>query len=92
MSHGEAGQRKELLVLDGEWRELPGERIPLDVGPRHFEVDGASAPAPSNIRAGDRFFARARVGLRPEQRAAQYIDRRNFLIMQPAYPVHINLI
>lgn len=71
MSHGEAGQRKELLVLDGEWRELPGERIPLDVGPRHFEVDGASAPAPSNIRAGDRFFARARVGLRPEQRAAQ---------------------
>lgn len=79
-------------MLDGEWREVPGDRIPLDVGPRHFEVNGATAPAPSDIRAGDRCFARASVVHALNNELHDIHDRRNFLIMQPAYPVYINLI
>lgn len=41
VSWGEAGQRKELLVLDDDW--AVAERIPLDLGPRHFRVGDEGA-------------------------------------------------
>ena len=43
VSWGEAGQHKELLVLDHHWAVV--ERIPLDLGPRHFRVGDQAAAA-----------------------------------------------
>lgn len=52
VSRSEAGQQKALLVLDTEWREL--ERIPLDLGARHFSLASAVPEVPYDLRAGDR--------------------------------------
>ena len=52
VSRSEAGQQKALLVLDTDWREL--ERIPLDLGARHFSLASAVPEVPSDLRAGDR--------------------------------------
>ena len=52
MSRGEAGQQKHLLVLDSNWQEL--ERIPLDLGPRHFALTSASPALPADLRPGDK--------------------------------------
>ena len=52
MSRSEAGQSKELLVLDADFAVV--EHIPLDLGPRHFLLEAAGEPLPPNLRAGDR--------------------------------------
>ena len=52
VSRSEAGQQKELLVLDSNWQEL--ERIPLDVGPRHFALSSATPALPADLRPGDK--------------------------------------
>ena len=52
---GEAGQRKELLVLDAHWAVV--ERVPLDVGPRHFRVGDEE---PSQLRWASWVTLRAR--------------------------------
>lgn len=52
VSRGEAGQQKHLLVLDSNWHEL--ERIPLDLGPRHFALTSASPALPADLRPGDK--------------------------------------
>ena len=53
MSRGEAEQEKALLVLEaGSWKEV--ERIPLDLGPRHFSATAAGAQPPATLRPGDK--------------------------------------
>ena len=52
MSMSEAGQRKALLVLDADWREV--ERLPLDVGPRFHALSSAAPALPPGLRQGDR--------------------------------------
>ncbi|KAL0033719.1 hypothetical protein WJX77_002381 [Trebouxia sp. C0004] len=52
VSRSEAGQQKELLVLDSNWQEL--ERIPLDIGPRHFALSSATPALPADLRPGDK--------------------------------------
>ncbi|KAL3150757.1 hypothetical protein ABBQ32_000532 [Trebouxia sp. C0010 RCD-2024] len=52
VSRSEAGQQKHLLVLDSDWQEL--ERIPLDLGPRHFALTSASPALPADLRPGDK--------------------------------------
>ncbi len=52
VSRSEAGQQKELLVLDSNWQEL--ERIPLDLGPRHFALTSVSPVLPADLRPGDK--------------------------------------
>ncbi|KAL3137671.1 hypothetical protein ABBQ38_004946 [Trebouxia sp. C0009 RCD-2024] len=52
VSRSEAGQQKHLLVLDSNWQEL--ERIPLDLGPRHFALTSASPALPADLRPGDK--------------------------------------
>lgn len=70
VSRAEAGQRKALVVLQGlpdsspspslsaeieprhDWSELT--RVPLDVGPRHFDLRGLEPEAPEGLRPGDR--------------------------------------
>jgi len=52
VSMSEAGQTKRLLVLDGEWGQLA--QLPLDIGPRHFQLEGAEAAPPPSLRPGDR--------------------------------------
>lgn len=54
VSRSEAGQHKALLVLDHTWREVPGERIPLTIGPRHYSAVGAGSPALAGLKPGDR--------------------------------------
>lgn len=53
MSRSEAGQSKALVVLDREWQEL--ERIPLDLGPRHFNLTDAQPVLPPDLRPGDKY-------------------------------------
>ena len=52
MSRSESGQQKALLLLDAAWQEV--ERIPLDVGARHFSLASAAPTLPAGLRAGDR--------------------------------------
>jgi hypothetical protein len=53
VSRGEAEQEKALLVLEtGSWKEV--ERIPLDLGPRHFSATAAGAEPPAALRPGDK--------------------------------------
>ena len=59
MSRGEGGQRKHLLVLDDQFRQV--DAVQLDIGPRHFARDmlsaaagGAPAALPADLRRGDR--------------------------------------
>ena len=52
VSRSEAGQAKALVVLDSDWQEL--ERIPLDVGPRHFNLTGHQPVLPPDLRAADK--------------------------------------
>lgn len=54
VSAAEAGQNKMLFVLDRmkSWQII--ERIPIDVGPRHFIVDYAAPHVLPNMRSGDR--------------------------------------
>lgn len=52
VSRSEAGQAKALVVLDSNWQEL--ERIPLDLGPRYFNVTDAQPMLPQDLRAGDK--------------------------------------
>ncbi|KAK9831419.1 hypothetical protein WJX81_003210 [Elliptochloris bilobata] len=52
VSRSEAGQQKALLVLDAAWREV--ERIPLDLGARHFSLASAVPALPAHLRSGDR--------------------------------------
>lgn len=57
MSRSETGQAKELLVLNSSWQEV--ETIPLDIGPRFFDLPAASASdaagdLPPDLRQGDR--------------------------------------
>ena len=54
VSRSEAGQVKELIILDsGKWVEGENERVKLDIGPKHFAVEGVEAFVPSSARAGD---------------------------------------
>lgn len=55
VSRSESGQQKALLLLDAAWQEV--ERIPLDVGARHFSLASAAPALPSDLRAGDRYSA-----------------------------------
>lgn len=52
VSRSESGQQKALLLLDAAWREV--ERIPLDMGARHFSLASAAPALPADLRAGDR--------------------------------------
>lgn len=52
VSRGEAGQQKQLLVLDGNWQMI--ESIPLDLGPRHFALTSSEPALPKNLRSGDK--------------------------------------
>ena len=70
VSRAEAGQQKALVVLRGlsdsnslspdsrhteprhDWSEIA--RVPLDVGPRHFDLRGLEPEAPEGLRPGDR--------------------------------------
>ena len=49
---GEAGQDKALLILDAQFRVL--REVPLDVGPRHFNLPAPGAALPADLRQGDR--------------------------------------
>lgn len=49
----EAGQSKRLVVLVFDYQQI--EEIPLDIGPRHFYIEGAQQAMPQGLRAGDRF-------------------------------------
>jgi len=49
----EAGQSKRLIVLDHDYQQI--EEIHLDIGPRHFYIEGAQQAMPQDLRAGDRF-------------------------------------
>jgi DNA repair exonuclease SbcCD ATPase subunit len=51
VSASEAGQRKRLLLLSPTWQLE--KSLPLDVGPRHFKVEGQDARLPE-LRKGDR--------------------------------------
>jgi len=54
VSRSEAGQTKELLILDTKtWTEGDHKRIALDIGPKHFAVDGAEAAVPPSAKPGD---------------------------------------
>jgi len=54
VSRSEAGQKKELLVLDSlTWTEGANARISLDIGPKHFAVHGADGAAPTSAKPGD---------------------------------------
>ena len=55
MSRSEAGQQKQLLILDAHFREVGA--VDLDVGPRHFRTTHASASLtglPDTLRRGDK--------------------------------------
>ena len=52
MTAGEAGQDKELLILDKHYQVL--RTVPLDIGPRHFTLPGPEAALPAALRKGDR--------------------------------------
>ena len=61
VSWGEAGQQKALYVLDASWQCT--ERIPLDIGPRHFHFAGADTAAADAanrdaLRQGDKVHRR----------------------------------
>ncbi|KAJ9530146.1 hypothetical protein QJQ45_023431 [Haematococcus lacustris] len=47
VNHGEAGERKRLLVLDAEqgWRVV--EEVPVDIGRRHYKLHGSALLEPS---------------------------------------------
>ena len=49
----EAGQSKRLIVLDHHYQQI--EEMHLDIGPRHFYIEGAQQAMPQGLRAGDRF-------------------------------------
>jgi hypothetical protein len=53
----EAGQSKRLIVLDHDYQQI--EEIHLDIGPRHFYIEGAQQAMPQGLRAGDRFVMHA---------------------------------
>ena len=54
VSRSEAGQKKELIVLDSKtWVEGSNARVELDIGPKHFAVEGLDASAPTTARPGD---------------------------------------
>ena len=54
VSRSEAGQVKELLVLNSQtWVEGSNARVGLDIGPKHFVVEGLEASVPSKARPGD---------------------------------------
>lgn len=49
----EAGERKRLHVLrSGDWKAIA--EVAIDVGPRHFTMQGPTAAPPVGLRAGDR--------------------------------------
>ena len=55
MSRSEATQQKRFLVLDSQWQLE--ETIPLDIGPRHYNVhasDEQPVSLPQDVRPGDR--------------------------------------
>jgi DNA repair exonuclease SbcCD ATPase subunit len=52
VSASEAGQKKRLLLLNSNWQVEAS--LPLDVGPRHFRLDGQNATPPAQLRSGDR--------------------------------------
>ena len=52
VSASEAGQRKRMLLLSPSWQLE--QSLPLDVGPRHFRVEGQGARLPAGLRKGDR--------------------------------------
>ncbi|CEF99525.1 P-loop containing nucleoside triphosphate hydrolase [Ostreococcus tauri] len=54
VSRSEAGQKKELIVLDARtWVEGSNTRVELNIGPKHFAVEGLDAGVPTSARAGD---------------------------------------
>ena len=55
VSANEAGQDKRLVVLNAEYEHV--ETIPLDVGPRHFQLHGILPDLPPRLRAADRCAA-----------------------------------
>ena len=55
MSRSEAGQSKELLILDSSWQEV--EVVPLVIGPRFFDLLASPDPEANSLadlRQGDR--------------------------------------
>lgn len=55
VSRSEAGQQKQLLILDEHFQEV--EALDLDLGPRHYALAHAAAMAdslPANLRRGDK--------------------------------------
>ena len=52
MSRSEAGQSKELLILDSSWQEV--EVVPLDIGPRFFDLPASMDRDLPELRPGDR--------------------------------------
>ena len=66
VSASEAGQRKRLLLLSPTWQLE--QSLPLDVGPRHFKVEGQNARLPAELRKGDRIrWVLPSTGLEPRQ-------------------------
>lgn len=49
----EAGQSKRLIVLDAEFQQV--EEIPIDLGPRHFYLEGTDPVMPHGLRPCDRY-------------------------------------
>lgn len=55
VSRSEAGQQKQLLILDEHFQEV--EALDLDVGPRHYALAHAAATPdslPASLRRGDK--------------------------------------
>lgn len=52
MSRSESQQEKALLILNHEWQQIGA--LPLDVGPRHFNVSEQHELASLALRKGDR--------------------------------------
>ncbi|CAD7699660.1 unnamed protein product [Ostreobium quekettii] len=52
VSMSEGGEKKQLLILDKEWRVE--STMDLDLGPRHYQLASTSPDIPANMRRGDR--------------------------------------
>ncbi|KAK9831282.1 hypothetical protein WJX74_010231 [Apatococcus lobatus] len=72
VSRSEAGQCKELLILDSKWQEVAV--VPLDIGPRFFDLPASGEhmdKAFADVRQGDRVRMTVQAGSTPEEAVMQ---------------------
>lgn len=48
----ERGQNKHLVILNTEWQEV--DKVPLDIGPKHYKINGVNPEIPEKLRKGDK--------------------------------------